>query len=242
MTHALDPADEHFYTETGWGPSTTFCGQGSLARINSGRQYESDVTRTLAYFTGDFGAALAQILLEFGKVAADPTDLELWVGQEWLSVFGARRSGDRRSPDVFITKRSDSEHVLLIIELKGRAWVNGGHEYCPIHCSTLGYSNQIICYADNCWTTANFEGVARLVIGPDEHRHSFAGWGRKGLVPEDGPRYGLEAAFAIQQASLKKWHFAGLRELVAGIKQLPDSPARRDALYLLLGWLDRVRL
>src|SRR5690625_389393 len=62
MTHALDPADEHFYTETGWGPSTTFCGQGSLARINSGRQYESDVTRTLAYFTGDFGAALAQIL------------------------------------------------------------------------------------------------------------------------------------------------------------------------------------
>lgn len=87
-----------------------------------------------------------------------------------------------------------------------------------------------------------FEGVARLVIGPDEHRHSFAGWGRKGLVPEDGPRYGLEAAFAIQQASLKKWHFAGLRELVAGIKQLPDSPARRDALYLLLGWLDRVRL
>lgn len=141
----LYPNAPHFYHDDNWAPDVTFCGDNALARLRAGRQYEGDVSCTLAFFAGTFGDAMIKILLDFARVRARSADVELWVGSEWLFASGSRRPGDHRSPDIIITRRNDHLNVVLVIELKGRAWVNGHDNYCPIHCHTLGYANQIIC-------------------------------------------------------------------------------------------------
>lgn len=237
----LDPTAPHFYREQCWPTDTTFCGDNALTRINNATPLERDVTRVLAFFTGTFGDELARIMLRLAGVTVAPADVELWVGSEWLSATDSKTATHGRSPDIIITRQGRKTNVLLVVEVKGRAWVNGGFDYCPHHCATLGYSNQIICYPGNCWTTVDLSAAPRLLIGPDAHREAYGGWGYKGLTAEKGTRSDLAAAFAAQQAAtLRQWHFAGLRELLNQIEQLPHSPGRTDALDVLSEWLERI--
>ncbi|GAA4525564.1 hypothetical protein GCM10023160_18640 [Brachybacterium paraconglomeratum] len=238
----LNPHASHFYREPAWPTETTFCSDKALDRHRDGRLLEADVTRALTFFAGSFGDALASALLVLGKVNIRPTEVEVWVGHEWLRASGNRRKGDYRSPDIIIAERGNIQRVLLIIEVKGHAWVNGARGYCHLHSPVLGYSNQIICYSADCWTTADLEGVPRLIIGPDAHRDVLGGWGRKGLVPRIVQRYGLDTAFAEQQRVAPMWRFAGLRQLADAIEALEASPAKRDATAVLTGWLDRIGL
>lgn len=237
----FNPNAKHFYRDHSWPLSVNFCGTHRLKRIHEGRLIEPDVTRTLAFFDGEFGSDLANILLAFGGLTTPQPDVELWVGNEWLQAAGARRQRDRRSPDIVITAGHDLHHVLLTIEVKGRAWVNGGWHYCPIHEKIIGYSNQIICYADNCWTTADLSSVPRLLVGPDCHASYYGGWGPKGIRLGTVERYGMHDAYEAQSRAINEiWRFAGLRTLESRIACLPQSAARDDSLNILGSWLDKI--
>ncbi|GAA3850990.1 hypothetical protein KACC15558_32530 [Brevibacterium ammoniilyticum] len=240
LRNAFNPRAPHFYKDPSWSAGDAFCSERRVERISQGLQSETDVTRVLAFFVGEFGDNLARIFLNLAGVDQPGTDFESWVGSEWLSAAGVRIPGRQRSPDIIVTAREEIRNVLLIIEVKGNAWVNGGWGYCPVHGGLQGYSNQIICYAGNCWSTADLAVVPRLIIGPDSHKSLFGGWGRKGIVKEDIARYGLSEAFEAQRSAIEKWQFAGLRTLEARIKDLSPSDARRDALYVLSPWLDRI--
>lgn len=237
----FDPAAPHFYRAPTWPQGVTFCSDNLTSRILSGRRIESDVTRILSFFDGKFADEIAQIFFDLCNVHRPECDVEIWVGSEWLSAAETRKPDDRRSPDIIVTARDDIRKVLLIIEVKGRAWVNGGWDYCAVHEKTIGYSNQIICYMTDCWTTADLTHVPRLVIGPDSHQASFGGWGRKGLTPQDITRnIILSRAFKAQNRAIETWNFAALGALEERIENLRPSEAREVLLHVLSPWIDQV--
>lgn len=240
LRNAFNPRAPHFYKDPSWSASDAFCSERRVESISQGLQSETDVTRVLSFFVGEFGDNLARILLNLAGVDQPRTDLESWVGSEWLSAAGVGIPRRRRSPDIIVTERENIRNVLLIIEVKGNAQVNGRRGYCPVHGGLQGYSNQIICYAGNCWSRADLATVPRLTIGPDAHESIFGGWGRKGIVEEDIDRYGLSEAFEAQRSAIEHWQFAGLRKFEARIKDLSPSGARSDALYVLSPWLERI--
>ena len=240
----FDPTAAHFYREPTWPASKTFCGTKALARITEGRPLEPDVSRVLSFFDGGLGEAIARAFLSMGGVDSAGRIPDMWVGSEWLKMTNNRAGNDRRSPDIMVVDRNEIRTVLLIVELKGKAYANGGHGYCPSeNAHAHRYSNQIICYSGSCWTTAkNLDDVPRLLVGPDADGDRNVGWGRRALVPEDELRYDLGDALRTQTAALERWRFAGLRELEREIDGIPDYPGKDDALYVLRSWLDRLGL
>lgn len=238
----VNPKADHFYTNPNWRPGVTFCGDRMLSRIDKGAQFETDVTRVLSFFTGEFGVTIAQIFLQLGGVEDSGRPADTWVGREWLTATGTRRKGDTRLPDIIVTDLDDEQAVRLIIEVKGNASVNGHSQYCAVHSHEHGYANQIICYASSCWTTADLRGVPRLIRGPRRHQSAFGGWGRTGLVERDGEDPHYAKAFAAQQEALSRWRSASLEDLRDRIKGLEPSPAQSDASKVLGVWMRRIGL
>lgn len=114
-----------------------------------GGRGEEAVTEALCAVVGEPGSCLARILLRAAGIQPRPRAEMVRPGDKSLIHLRGRRS-----PDLFIADLDTSE-VLLAIEGKGQADVNGGWGYCPWYLDT--YSNQAICYPHGCWVSESVD-------------------------------------------------------------------------------------
>ena len=138
---SLDPLLPHLYADytVRWSDARRALLRALAEGRNPGGPAESAVTAALCAVDGTVGHALANILLEHAGQAAHPNADMIKPGQY---------AEGRRSPDVGV-RDAVSGQLLLAIEGKRDAHINGGFGYCP-H-DPGGYSNQVICYQHGCW-------------------------------------------------------------------------------------------
>lgn len=113
----------------------------------------------------------------------------------------ARPKGERRSIDCALAAPAGFAAVMPIFgEIKMGASVNGGWGYCPVHGE---YSNQLICYADNCWTDIPRNERKMVWIGPGKYRAPSMRSKIKGAITtEDEAKYGISReSFNAQQSA-----------------------------------------
>ena len=120
-------------------------------------------------------------------------DLQLIAGH----ADGWRRAGERRSPDTLLVTwptTSEAPELLVVVEWKGAAAINGGPAYCPVHRA----SDQLICYAEMCVIDAPPK-VTRLLLLPLYRKAWLAScWGAYDPKLKDRWRIGfLEPLWAV---------------------------------------------
>lgn len=123
-----------------------------------GRIGESDVTALLSAAEGDLETALVEFFL--GDLpSSDGGTVRVLSGSQVRKRY--RRKGDHRVPDMFVARVADDDAIqpLVLIEAKGRAWVNGGRGYCAKDAEK--YSNQAICYPHLCWPMSRSRTTGR---------------------------------------------------------------------------------
>ena len=238
----VDRLAPHFHREPAWADdwSVAMFSSATEARINDGVPIESDISDVLVSFAEPFATELTRIFLDLAGVDAPAEELDLWSGVYWLRFTRSRPAGVDRTPDMLIGRIDDPTKVALVIELKGRAQVNGGRFYCRGAHAGLGYSSQAVCYLEGCWTTLDLDGAAYALVGPDVNRDVNGGWGRRAVLSDDQIQdwYDAPGAVEAQRRAFGMWRFIGLRQLEDRVRQLPPSSAKDAFLDVFVSWLN----
>ena len=238
----VDRLAPHFHREPAWAEdwSVAMFSSTTEARINDGVPIESDISDVLVSFAEPFATELTRIFLDLAGVDAPAEELDLCSGVNWLRFTRSRPTGVDRTPDMLICRIDDPTKVVLVIELKGRAQVNGGGLYCSGAHESLGYSSQAVCYLEGCWTTLDLDGAAYALVGPDVNRGINGGWGRRAVLSDDQIQdwYDAPRAIEAQRRAFGMWRFIGLRQLESRVQALAPTPAREDLLAILGSWLN----
>lgn len=195
-----------------------------LALNGSGHLRETDITELLMAMSGDLERRFLEIIWEKLGLEDPPKDAAVIDSHFFVRRFPSL-SGCKHIPDMCVVRADDSGEpieLLVVIEAKGKAQVNGGWGYCRDRGSS--YSNQAISYPAGCWTRAATTDAKMLWLGPDRNiGHERGPWGAKGLVPSDVSRYGLGTAFAEQESIRERWVGLGWGELSAKLRSHPDG-------------------
>jgi hypothetical protein len=200
-----------------------------------GGQAETAVTAALCAVDGPVGRAIANIILEYAGQAAHPAAEMIKPGE-----YAVRRG--RRSPDVGV-RDAVSGQLLLAIEGKRYAHINGGFGYCPR--DPGGYSNQVICYQHGCWAYAGAMAGAGLLW---LHPSGTLPWGdglHEGLLGNPSwVRYAggdlglLRRWIDTQHAAAARWHTAAWQDMVPLFRNLHE-PAADVIAAIVETWLAR---
>lgn len=194
-----------------------------------GRIGESDVTALLSAAEGDLETALVEFFL--GDLpSSDGGTVRVLSGSQVRKRY--RRKGDHRVPDMFVARVADDDAIqpLVLIEAKGRAWVNGGRGYCAKDAET--YSNQAICYPHLCWADESIENdwpqPAFVWLGHRSYQTGTEPWGDRGVTDADAARDPGTFASPLeeQRKSAARWVARTWEDLV---DHLVDSTAARQA-------------
>lgn len=156
-------------------------------------------------------------------------DLRLLSGRDFRWDSAAK---DRRTIDFVVArwvgegppqKGSQGWDLVIAVEAKYDAAVNGGHGYCKKH--PRRYSNQIICYLHGCvdGRLSRRKGVIFLWLGQAPKSPDAAPWGRKAIHEGDFKWAGLEKAFRRQERARKHWKGVTWSELGQAITSALES-------------------
>lgn len=217
LTSVLFPA----YVEA-WSDARRRRIRGALA--GAGGVLETDVTEMLAAVDGELQEKILEIMGRAVGLPDLPVDAVVLDGGYFARRFPSK-SGCKHVPDLCIARVDPAGiplELVAVIEAKGNAQVNGGWGYCAARGKS--YGNQSIVYPSGCWTSADFDDVKMLWMGPDRSiGHRLGPWGTKGLVPSDIDRYGLEQAFAEQESVRGQWSGLGWGEFSDELRSHPDG-------------------
>lgn len=136
-------------------------------RLNKGNPWETDVAAALLATEPPVEHLIIEFLCQqIGHTITDIYRYRLIGSGSQKSIKKLRYTDQEgkkslRIPDMFIvavppgfpvaTESDDgSSQLVAAVELKRSASVNGDYNYCPQD-KHSGYSNQLICYANNCW-------------------------------------------------------------------------------------------
>ncbi|WP_350246430.1 hypothetical protein RBB84_18730 [Rhodococcus sp. D-6] len=195
-----------------------------LALVDGGPVLETDVTELLMAMSGDLEQYFLTIVWDTVGLGDPPKRAFVVDSRFFVSRFPSP-SGCKHVPDMCVVRTDETGEpleLLVVIEAKGNAQVNGDRGYCKARGST--YSNQAIAYPAGCWTSANVDKAKMLWIGPDYAiGHERGPWGTKGLIPSDVTRYDLGTAFAEQEAARERWIGLGWGELSDKLRSHPDG-------------------
>jgi hypothetical protein len=200
---------------------------------NPGGPAESAVTAVLCAADGTVGHALANILLENAGQPAHPAADMIKPGPY---------AAGRRSPDIGV-RDAVSGQLLLAVECKRDAHINGGFGYCPL--DPAGYSNQVICYQHGCWACPGaLDGAGLLWLHPSDKLP----WGdglHEGLLGKPnwvgyagGDPGMLRHWIDTQHAAAARWHTAVWEDMVARSRSLHE-PAADVVAAIIETWLAR---
>lgn len=186
---------------------------------------------------GVIGEAGEKSVLRFLGLNPPPegTDLVVLDGDTWKrrrkEATGKKWRTDRRVPDLVVADRARGYRAVVVVEVKGRAWVNGAWGYCPHE--PQGYSNQVSCYLHGCWADDEELESARFVClhGYDES-DPLAG---RGLKERHIEVYGLGAELERQQKDFTSWQPLRLQDLAAELGEDPFAD-------LIWAWLRKIDL
>lgn len=136
-------------------------------RLNQNQPRETDVAAALLATDTPLESLIIEFICQqIGHTITDISNYRLMGIGSQKSIKKLRYADEEgtkslRVPDMFLvalppgtpgnTENDDGDFQLIAaIELKRSASVNGGFNYCP-QGKHSEYSNQIICYANNCW-------------------------------------------------------------------------------------------
>jgi hypothetical protein len=232
---SLDPLIPHLYAGyiTGWSPARWAILRALAGGSNPGGQAESAVTAALCAVDGTVGHALANVILQNAGQAAHPDADMIKPGQY---------AAGRRSPDIGV-RDAVSGQLLLAVEGKRDAHINGGFGYCPL--APGGYSNQVICYQHGCWASPGaLAGAGLLWLHPSDTRPWSDGL-HEGLLGNPAwVRYAggdpgrLRHWIDAQRAAAARWHTAAWEDMVPRIRGLHE-PAADVIAVIIETWLAR---
>lgn len=151
---------------------------------------EPQSTAFLTMFDGPLESAVIKLLCRRANIPYT-ADLRLLSGRDFRWDSDAK---DRRTIDFVVArwvgegppqKGSQGWELVIAVEAKYDAAVNGGHGYCKKHPGR--YSNQIICYLHGCvdGRLSRRKGVIFLWLGNAPKIPDAAPWGRKAVHEGD---------------------------------------------------------
>lgn len=189
---------------------------------------EPQSTTFLTMFDGPLEKAVIEVLCRRAGVVYT-ADLRLLSGKDFRWDSAAK---DRRTIDFVVArwvgegapqKGSQGWELVIAVEAKYGAAVNGGHGYCKKH--PRRYSNQIICYLHGCvdGRLSRRKGVAFLWLGYAPKSPEAAPWERKAIHEGDFKWAGLEKAFRRQERARKHWQGVTWAELGQAITAALES-------------------
>lgn len=201
----------------------------------SANVYEADITAVLSALNEPLEAVFVRLLCDVAGITYNQ-QMRLFTTAEFLNDVDGKRGKHR--PDFIIG------HVVagfikpdVVVEVKGRAWVNGGVGYCPD--APEIYSNQALCYLHGCWTTYDLTGVEFCWIGLRSTVEDLASefpWGRRGVNATDNPDcYG--DAYDRQRVAAARWHRLALEDVSRALQ--PAGPGKIVA-DLIDAWVDQI--
>lgn len=155
LTSVLFPA----YVEA-WSDARRRRMRGALA--GAGGMLETDVTEILAAAGGELQEQILAILGKAVGILNFPADAVVLDGGYFARKFPST-SGCKHVPDLCVARVDEAGvpfELVVIIEAKGNAQVNGGWGYCATR--TESYGNQAIVYPSGCWTSADVDDVKML--------------------------------------------------------------------------------
>ena len=232
---SLDPLLPHLYAgyTDRWSAARRALLRALAEGRNPGGPAESAVTAALCAVDGTVGHALANILLENAGQAAHPDADMIKPGQY---------AAGRRSPDVGV-RDAVSGQLLLAIEGKRDAHINGGFGYCPL--DPGGYSNQVICYQHGCWACPGALASAGLLWLHPSDTLPWADGLHEGLLSKPNwVRYAggdpglLRHWIDTQHAAAARWRTAAWQDMVPRFRSLHE-PAADVIAAIIETWLAR---
>lgn len=211
-------------------------------RLNAGKPWEPDISAALLATN----TPLERLLIEFfcQQIGHTITD----IGSYRLMGSGVQRSiqklrytngnGEKSLifPDMFlvahpagITRNHETDEgkfqLIAAVELKRSASVNGRNNYCP-QGKHSGYSNQIICYANNCWIDPR---ELSLLPNPPQYiwlaPQSILGKGTPsgGIRPTDADAR-LQSAYPVQEHAWRHlWTKVALEDLIHSLTPYAEA-------------------
>lgn len=211
-------------------------------RLETGRLHEDDYSALLIATTGRIEDALVSYFLDAGKQERLPSRRYRLVKASDLSSLRRLRDGKptRRVPDFFVASTaSDTSDTTMwtpeiAVEAKFSAHVNDGWSFCPAgrkHGQDRGYSNQIVCYAENCWLSEDSISpkayvwlAGRQTPDPIE---------TKGVTTRDAAENATLGAFKlVQDRCWSTWFRAYHEDIVGADGTLATGGAPEVAAYL----------
>lgn len=187
---------------------------------------EEALSSLLSRLTGEYEAAVCHAITQATGIADATPETRRQLRTANDLKFVARPTA--KIPDFFVVEtraaageaQAEDWTLLVAIELKLKdtTWINGGFGYCPTgqHVASeegeWAYSNQVICYANNCWIAEPDGRASRhrpqyLWLAPDRLLDWFKGLGssgpHRGLNPQGlvGREPAHPSAAALQRAA-----------------------------------------
>ena len=155
------------------------------------------------------------------------------------SEYAVRTDGRSRSPDVGV--RDTANRLLLLVECKRDAHINGYLGYCPL--GPNAYSNQVICYPHGCWALpSSLNGTSFLWVHPQDTIPWSDGLNERQLENLSWVDYvggdpaTLRRAIKTQSTAVSRWRTDTWEDVVIRINDLRE-PAAQVIATIISTWL-----
>jgi hypothetical protein len=236
---SLDPLRPHLYQRytADWTDARWTILRELAGGRNPGGQAEAAVTAALCAIDGPVGHKLAKILLDIAGQPAN-TDAEMIDPRQ----YAAPVNGRSLCPDVGV-RGTATERLLVLVECKRDAHINGYCGYCPLDPDE--YSSQVICYPHGCWALPGaLEGTACLWVHPRDTMAWNDCWNERHLNRPrwiefaDGDPAKIRHWIEIEGTATNRWRTATWEDLVARIYDLHE-PAADVIAAIIRTWLAR---
>jgi hypothetical protein len=202
---------------------------------NPGGHLEPAVTAVLCAIDGPLGHKLANIFLALSGQPANP-DAEMIEPREYAL-------NSVHSPDIGVRDHA-ARRVLLLVECKRDARINGYRGYCPLD-PPGEYSSQVICYPHGCWATPGaLDGAGFLWVHPRDTMPWSSCWNESHLLDPgwikyaDGDPARIQHWIDTERTAASQWRTATWEDVADRILDLHD-PAAKVLATIINTWLDR---
>jgi hypothetical protein len=235
---SLDPLLPYLYRDytANWSKKRWTILRKLAEGYNPGGQAEAAVTAALCAIDGPVGHSLANIFLDISGQSANP-DAEMIDPRE----YAVRKDGRSHYSDVGVRDPATNP-LLLLVECKRDAHINGYRGYCPLDPGV--YSSQMICYPHGCWTSPGaLDGTGFLWV----HPHDTHPWsdglnerhlGKPSWVEYLGSDSAIRHVIEIQGTASNQWRTATWEDIVTRIHDLRE-PAAGVIAAIINTWLAR---